>query len=498
MGTIYDVEDTTVGKHYVLKTLHLALRDREDLATRMAKEARVLAQLAHENIVEVITAGVTADDWRLPFFVMERLRGQSLRQVMEARSAPLPWEASARIAINLLDALEHAHEQGIIHRDVKPENVFLHKARSGKVVVKLLDFGVMRVLKGTTRAPGREFVGTPRYAPPEQLVGEPATAQSDVYAAALVLYEMVSGRGPFDDAPDDTAIIAAHLTCPVPTLPPLQGVPPELDAVVSRALSKNAKDRPKDAFSFAAELRALLRRTERSSGRTTAHTTVEAIVLESSANDADTVRSAPPAVPTSIHEAEPPVPVTPAPRTPPAVSHVTPRGAEARAVSPIGFELTLPEAGASRPRAPAPPPAPSPPPAPAAPRPAKPRRIRTISLVFLAVALTTAASLPVVAFLSMHPPPPAESAATVAPPPAVAESSSPAGVVVVTPIANPPTTVAPSFDASAPPTVAPSFDASPRATAASSPAARFKTGSSRIAAPVASKRRDDGSDILER
>src|SRR5258708_30820551 len=144
MGTVYDVEDTTIGKRYVLKTLHPQLGAREDLARRMQNEARTLARLNHPNIVEVITAGVTADDLRLPYYVMQRLNWQSLRLVLEEKGR-LELTHAYHITIDLLDALDHAHDKGVIHRDVKPDNIFLHRTSAGVTVTKLLDFGILSV-----------------------------------------------------------------------------------------------------------------------------------------------------------------------------------------------------------------------------------------------------------------------------------------------------------------------------------------------------------------
>ena len=123
MGTVYEVEDTSVGKRYVLKTLHPELGDRQDLARRMQNEARTLARLQHPNIVEVVTAGVTNDEMKLPFYVMERLEGQNIRVVIE-KMRRLSVPHAVRITIDLLDALDRAHESGVIHRDVKPDNIF--------------------------------------------------------------------------------------------------------------------------------------------------------------------------------------------------------------------------------------------------------------------------------------------------------------------------------------------------------------------------------------
>src|SRR6202789_4099722 len=151
VGTVYDVEDTTIGKRYVLKTLQPRLGAREDLARRMQNEARTLARLHHPNIVEVITAGVTGDDLKLPYYVMERLEGKSLRYVLE-KGGQLELPHAYHIAIDLLDALDHAHDKGVIHRDVKPDNIFLHRTASGGTVTNLLAFGIMTLVEGSRDA----------------------------------------------------------------------------------------------------------------------------------------------------------------------------------------------------------------------------------------------------------------------------------------------------------------------------------------------------------
>jgi eukaryotic-like serine/threonine-protein kinase len=258
MGTVYDVKDTTIEKRYVLKTLHPQHGQRLDLARRIQNEARTLARLNHPNIVEVITAGVTGDDLRLPFFVMERLNGQSLRLVLE-KKGQLEIPHAYHIAIDLLDALDHAHDKGVIHRDVKPDNIFLHRTSAGVTVTKLLDFGILSVLGATFRDTAGRFVGTLRYAAPEQLRGDIPTPKVDVYAAGLVLYEMIAGRGPFDDLGDPQAVGAAHLERSPPRLSRFVEVPPELEDLVMAALAKAPEARPADAFSFAASLRDLKR-----------------------------------------------------------------------------------------------------------------------------------------------------------------------------------------------------------------------------------------------
>jgi eukaryotic-like serine/threonine-protein kinase len=256
MGTVYEVEDTSIGKRYVLKTLHPHLCTREDLARRMQNEARTLARLNHPNIVEVITAGVTADEPRRPYYVMERLNGQPLRHVLQKRWQ-LELTHAYHIAIDLLDALEHAHDKGVIHRDVKPDNIFLHRTAAGVTITKLLDFGIMSLLDASGSETAGRFLGTLRYAAPEQLRGERPTPKMDLYAAGLVIYEMIAGRGPFDDERDPHRVAAAHLhRMPTPLSRYVQ-VPKELDTLLFAVLAKDPDARPRDAFALAASLRNL-------------------------------------------------------------------------------------------------------------------------------------------------------------------------------------------------------------------------------------------------
>lgn len=262
MGTVYDVEDVSVGKRYVLKTLNPDLLERADLQKRMEAEARILGRLQHPNIVEVVTAGQTTDKWNLPYFVMERLTGQNLRSILD-KTGQLALVQAVRIAIDLLDALDHAHDNSVVHRDVKPENIFLHKGVSGTTTTKLLDFGIMRLVDaGRVDAKGR-FVGTVRYAAPEQIAGATLSAKVDIYAAALVLYEMLTGTGPFDHLDDPNKIGAAHLHTRPPPLSARVVIPADLETIVMQALEKDPDLRPKDAFTFAGDLRRFLRGTDR-------------------------------------------------------------------------------------------------------------------------------------------------------------------------------------------------------------------------------------------
>lgn len=262
MGSVYDVEDVTVGKRYVLKTLHPQLVSRHDLAKRMEAEARTLAKLQHPNIVDVVTAGVTTDERKMPFYVMERLNGQNLRVVIEKKGS-LELSHCYRIAIDVLDALEQAHENAVIHRDVKPENIFLHRNPNGTTITKLLDFGIMRLLDRKASHTQGKFIGTLRYASPEQIMGADLGPPTDLYSLGIVLYEMIAGRGPFDEFGDAMAIGVAHAQRPPPPLSQfMSNVPRETERLVMSSIAKMPHERPRDAFSFASELRRLLRDEE--------------------------------------------------------------------------------------------------------------------------------------------------------------------------------------------------------------------------------------------
>ena len=250
MGSVYEVEHVELGKRFVLKSLLRELARREDLAQRLRNEWRALARLQHPNIVNVTDAGTSNSG--IPFYVMERLDGDTLAGVLRQKRRLHVLEA-VHITAAVLDALSAAHDIGIIHRDVKPANVFM-VAGGG---VKLLDFGIAKINDVTSVVTARGIaVGTPRYMSPEQARGERVDGRSDLYAAALILFEMVAGTGPFDDVRDANELLLAHLTRDVPSLSALvMGVSPELERIVARMLAKDCRERPAHARDGAQLLR---------------------------------------------------------------------------------------------------------------------------------------------------------------------------------------------------------------------------------------------------
>ena len=261
MGVVYMVRHTFLNRLEALKTIHPELVDRRDIAERMQKEAEVVAKLRHPNIVQVTGGGIIEDEWRLPYFAMELLRGKNLRQVLKKRT--LADVASIySVATEVLGALAEAHAHRVVHRDVKPENIFLQldatRSAGPKITTKLLDFGIVAVLGGRQ---SMSFRGTYKYASPEQLRGEKVSQQTDIYSMGLVLYEMIAGRGPFEDR-DVKELVKAHLEREAPRLSTFVEVPRAIDDLLARVLEKDPVKRPATAMVFAQELFVLKQLSE--------------------------------------------------------------------------------------------------------------------------------------------------------------------------------------------------------------------------------------------
>lgn len=253
MGSVYEVVDASLGKHYALKTLRGEMARDAEIARRMRAEAKMLGRLTHPNVVQVFTAGVTHDARRVPFFVMELLVGSTLRDLLRARTN-LGLRTASVVILELLGALDQAHELELVHRDIKPDNVFLHRMKRGVRTTKLLDFGVADLVASANLDPST-FYGTYRYASPEQLRGLPISHASDLYAVGLLFYEMLASAHPFAHARTRDELAQAHLY----ETPKLEkSWPAPIRALLHSALAKDPADRPRDAWTFAARLRRSL------------------------------------------------------------------------------------------------------------------------------------------------------------------------------------------------------------------------------------------------
>jgi eukaryotic-like serine/threonine-protein kinase len=250
MGTVFEVEHVELGKRFVLKAvLHRA--GGLELVKRLREEWKALGRIDHPNIVSVTDAGATKAG--VPFYVMERLQGEDLQGRLR-RERRLSLRDTVRIGCEVLDALDAAHQIGVVHRDVKPSNVFLPRQGPSK----LLDFGVAKLMDSEVALTRRgAAVGTPRYMSPEQACGEQVDSRSDLYAVGLLLFEMLAGQSPFEGA-SDREIFEAHLhRMPPPLSEFCPDAPEELTRLVARLLEKEPAARPSRAGSALALLRAM-------------------------------------------------------------------------------------------------------------------------------------------------------------------------------------------------------------------------------------------------
>ena len=235
MGVVYAVRHVQIGKRAALKVMHRRLRDPDAIAVRMVQEAQVVNAIGHPNIIDVFDVG-TLDDGR-PYIVMEQLVGHSLSEL-----AP-DLDESLSILAQVADALIAAHAAGVVHRDLKPDNIFLVEGEPLRV--KLLDWGIARVINVPTEVTYEgQVVGTPRYIAPEQARGERVTPQTDVYSLGVVAYELLLGRAPFD-ADTPTEVMAMHLLIQPPaprTLWP--EIPTRVERLLHGMLAKHPDARP--------------------------------------------------------------------------------------------------------------------------------------------------------------------------------------------------------------------------------------------------------------
>ena len=255
MGRVYRAEHTGIGRYVAIKMLHADLGHNSEAAARFQREAMASGRLDHPNIVNVSDFGVL--DGR-PYLVMEALEGESLGTRLE-RDRYVPWRDAVEIIRQVLQGLGHAHTRGVVHRDIKPDNIFMTR-KDGLLVVKILDFGIAKLYAGDPDDPMATriglTVGTPTYLSPEQAVGAGIAPPSDLYSATVVLYEMLAGRPPFNDD-DPVARATAHVTR---TPPPLADVAPgvtiplALDTIVQRGLKKLVGDRIATADDYLAML----------------------------------------------------------------------------------------------------------------------------------------------------------------------------------------------------------------------------------------------------
>lgn len=261
MGRVYRAERLDGTGQVAVKVLTEDCSENPDLRERFEREARALFGLAHPHILDVQDYGVI--DGRQPFLVMELLSGRTLEALVE--ESTLDPALALELGRQLLSGLAFSHAQGVLHRDLKTENIFVVTGEGGRLHAKLLDFGLVKFVDDDRWGEGRKLTvagsvfGSPAYMSPEQGTGGSMDARSDVYSAGVVLYELLTGTWPYV-AESRMEMLKAHLLNPIPKL--ADGRPglrarPELDLVISKALAKDADDRFPDAGAMLAALSAI-------------------------------------------------------------------------------------------------------------------------------------------------------------------------------------------------------------------------------------------------
>ncbi|MCX4982009.1 protein kinase [Streptomyces sp. NBC_00572] len=253
MASVYLAYDSALDRQVAIKTLHTELGREQSFRERFRREAQAVAKLSHTNIVSVFDTGEdTLDGAVMPYIVMEYVEGQPLGSVLASdiqQYGAMPADKALKVTADVLAALEVSHEMGLVHRDIKPGNVMTTK----RGVVKVMDFGIARAMQSgvTSMTQTGMVVGTPQYLSPEQALGRAVDARSDLYSVGIMLFQLLTGRLPFD-ADSPLAIAYAHVQEePVAPSTVNRSVTPAMDALVARALRKN----PNERFPSAASMR---------------------------------------------------------------------------------------------------------------------------------------------------------------------------------------------------------------------------------------------------
>jgi hypothetical protein len=240
MGAVFEVCHRLTGKHFAVKWLLPALTGHTDAVRRFMREAQVAGRVDHPNVVEVYDVGQDGNSF---YMVMELLQGEPLARRLD-RVHRLGVEEACRILLPVMHGLSVAHKAGVIHRDLKPDNIYLCRTPLGTEVSKVLDFGIskMQSLAGEVSAGVTKFglvIGTPQYMSPEQLHGAPIDLRTDVYALGVILYEMLGGSVPFPGASFADLVLSVANEDPKPLGLLAPGLPPALLELVDRAMSRD-------------------------------------------------------------------------------------------------------------------------------------------------------------------------------------------------------------------------------------------------------------------
>ncbi len=236
MAQVYRAVDLTTGRSVAVKVLKDQFLDNEEIVQRFRNESRAISMLDHPNIVKVFDVSV----WdKTQFLVMELVEGQDLRHFMETNGGKLTWKEAVKYTEETLHALQHAHEHGIVHRDIKPQNIMLMEDGS----IKVMDFGIARFSRSGVHTTTDKAMGSVHYISPEQARGEVTDAKSDIYSVGVMMYEMLTGQLPFDGESNVAVAIKQISEDPKPLLQIDPTIPEMLESIVLRAMEKDPDKR---------------------------------------------------------------------------------------------------------------------------------------------------------------------------------------------------------------------------------------------------------------
>ncbi len=267
-GAVYRGVQLATGRKVALKLLHPEMTKDDNLVARFRREGMVLCNLRDAHTITTYDFDQTPDGTL--YIAMELLEGKSLHQIFHEQ-APLEWKRVFKILTEMCSSLSEAHAQGIVHRDLKPENIYLESRPGNPEFVKILDFGIAKVMRGESIDPQSpqltatgQTLGTLEYMSPEQLMGKQLDGRSDVYALGVVAYEMITGRLPFPDAKGPAGLITAQLKQtpqPPSTANPKASLPPAADRVILKCLEKDKNNRHADVTALASALQEVVTQT---------------------------------------------------------------------------------------------------------------------------------------------------------------------------------------------------------------------------------------------
>ena len=253
MGVVYKGRDPQIDRLVALKTISLWGQEpdeEKEFRLRFMNEAQAAGRLHHSGIVSVFDVGEDPENHD-PYIVLEYVSGESLNRIL-SREKKLPLERALKLAEEIADALDYAHAQGVIHRDVKPANVLITQDGHAKIA----DFGIAKLNLAHFTVPGR-VLGTPAYMAPEQLSGEAVDGRSDLFSLGVILYAIVTGHSPFQGNSATTVCFKVANREPIAASALDMTLPPQLDAVISRAMAKDPNERYQRGSDFADDLRIL-------------------------------------------------------------------------------------------------------------------------------------------------------------------------------------------------------------------------------------------------